>query len=133
MSFPKKGKYFPEDSGNDGDGSDPEGHFASRIASALHRSFANSRVGVKTVARWTGANERAVKNWFSGRYGPRGEHLVVLARHSNDVLGAFLKMAGREDLMVALNLSAAEHAIVELLAAVRGLNRAGGPTEQSVI
>ena len=124
MSFPKKGNYFPEDAGNGGDGSGPEGHFASRIASALHRSFGNSRAGAKTVARWTGANERAVKNWFSGRYGPRGEHLVVLVRHSDDVLDAFLKMAGREDLMVTLKLGAAEHAIVELLAAVRGLGRA---------
>jgi hypothetical protein len=123
MSFPKKGNYFPEDAGNNGDGG-PEEHFAARISSALHRSLGNSRAGVKTVAGWTGANERAVKNWFSGRYGPRGEHLVVLARHSNEVLDAFLEMAGREDLMVALKLGAAEHAIVELLAAVRSLARA---------
>jgi hypothetical protein len=64
-----------------------------------------------------------VKNWFSGRYGPRGEHLVVLVRQSDDVLDAFLEMAGRDELMVALKLDAAEHAIVELLAAVRGLGR----------
>ena len=121
MSFPKKGNYLPEGRGNGGDGNGSENHFASRVASALRRSLDNSRAGVKTVAGWTGANERAVKNWFSGRYGPRGEHLVVLARHSNEVLDAFLEMAGREDLMVTLKLGAAEHAIVELLAAVRGL------------
>jgi hypothetical protein len=128
MSFPKKGNYFSEDAGSNGGGI-PEKHFASEIASALHRSFGNSRAGVKTVAGWTGANERAVKNWFSGRYGPRGEHIVVLARHSNEVLDAFLEMAGRQDLMVTLKLGAAEHAIVELLAAVRSLakaDRAGG-------
>jgi len=27
---------------------------------------------VKTVSGWTGANEKTVKNWFSGRYGPSG-------------------------------------------------------------
>lgn len=123
MSFPKKGNYFPEDAGHGGDGSGPEGHFASRIASALRRAFGNSRAGVKTAAGWTGANERAVKNWFSGRYGPRGEHLVVLVRQSDDVLDAFLEMAGRDELMVALKLDAAEHAIIELLAAVRSLGR----------
>jgi hypothetical protein len=63
-----------------------------------------------------------VKNWFSRRYGPSGEHLVALARHSDEVLGAFLAMAGREDLLVATKLVAAEQAITELLIAVRRLS-----------
>lgn len=62
-----------------------------------------------------------MKNWFAGRYGPSGEHLVALARHSDEVLGMFLAMAGREELMVATKLAAAEQAIEELLAAVRRL------------
>ena len=82
------------------------------------------------VASWTGANEKTVKNWFAGRYGPSGEHLVALARHSDEVLGTFLALAGRQDLMVAMKLAAAEQAIEELLAAVRemrfdGQNREG--------
>jgi hypothetical protein len=76
---------------------------------------------VKTVAAWTGANEKTVKNWFSGTYGPSGAHLIALARHSDEVLGTFLAMAGREDLMVAIKLAAAENAISELLDAVRQL------------
>jgi hypothetical protein len=79
------------------------------------------------VAGWTGANEKTVKNWFSGRYGPSGEHLAVLVRHSDEVLNAFLVMAGRQELMVALKLAAAEQAIVELLIAVRSL---AGETER---
>ena len=62
-----------------------------------------------------------MKNWFSGRYGPSGEHLVALARHSDEVLGTFLAMAGRENLMVVTKLVAAEEAIQDLLAAVRRL------------
>ena len=37
------------------------------------------------------------------------------------MLGAFLAMAGREELMVAIKLVAAERAIAELLDAVRRL------------
>jgi hypothetical protein len=47
---------------------------------------------------------------------------VALARHSDEVLGTFLAMAGREDLMVATKLVAAEQAIMELLIAVRRLS-----------
>ncbi|MGB3446229.1 MAG: hypothetical protein WBA48_05985, partial [Xanthobacteraceae bacterium] len=75
----------------------------------------------KSTAGWTGANEKTVKNWFSGRYGPSGEHLAVLVRHSDEVLNAFLVMAGRQELMVAIKLAAAEQAIMDLLMAVRSL------------
>lgn len=122
MSFPKKGKFFPKDSGYTGNGGhEPDNWFAAEIASTLKRSLGGSRAGAKIVASWTGANEKTVKNWFAGRYGPSGEHLLALARHSDEVLGIFLAMAGREELMVAVKLAAAEQAIEELLVAVRGL------------
>lgn len=122
MSFPKKGKFFPKENGYEGKGGhQTSGYFADEIASALKRSLGDSRAGVKTVAAWTGANEKTVKNWFSGTYGPSGVHLIALARHSNEVLGTFLAMAGREDLMVAVKLVAAEDAILDLLDAVRQL------------
>lgn len=122
MSFPKKGKFFPKKNGYaDAGWSDEESEFAAAIAAALNRSLGPTRAGAKTVAAWTGANEKTVKNWFSGRYGPSGEHLVALARHSDEVLGTFLAMAGREDLMVVTKLVAAEQAIMELLIAVRRL------------
>ncbi|MBO6542814.1 MAG: hypothetical protein JJ965_06635 [Alphaproteobacteria bacterium] len=122
MSFPKKGKFFPKENGYNGKGShQTNGCFVEEIASALKRSLGDSRAGVKTVAAWTGANEKTVKNWFSGTYGPSGAHLIALSRHSDEVLGTFLAMAGREDLMVAIKLAAAEDAISELLDAVRRL------------
>lgn len=122
MSFPKKGKFFPKETGYNGKGGhQTNGCFVEEIASALKRSLGDSRAGVKTVAAWTGANEKTVKNWFSGTYGPSGAHLIALSRHSDEVLGTFLAMAGREDLMVAIKLAAAEDAISELLDAVRRL------------
>lgn len=122
MSFPKKGKFFPKENGCNGyGGTQPESCFAAEIASALKRSLGDSRSGAKKVSAWTCANEKTVKNWFSGTYGPSGEHLVALARHSDEVLGTFLAMAGREELMVAIKLVAAERAISELLDAVRRL------------
>src|SRR5690606_18615107 len=123
MSFPKKGKSFPDRNGHE---RDCEGQdvicFTAEIAAALRRSLGPTGAGVKTVAGWTGANEKTVKNWFSGRYGPSGEHLAVLVRHSDEVLNAFLVMAGRQDLMVATKLATAEQAIMELLMAVQSLS-----------
>jgi len=127
MSFPKKGKFFPKENRYTGNGgNETDGCFVDEIASALRRSLGDSRAGVKTVASWTGANEKTVKNWFAGKYGPSGEHLVALARHSDEVLGTFLAMAGRENLMVATKLVAAERAIAELLVEVRRLNGGSG-------
>ncbi|CAM4239488.1 hypothetical protein [Palleronia rufa] len=124
MSFPKKGKFFPRENGyNEKTEQLTNGGFVEEIAAALKRSLGDSRAGVKTVAAWTGANEKTVKNWFSGTYGPSGAHLAALARHSDEVLATFLAMAGREDLMVAIKLAAAEQAVEELLEAVRQLNR----------
>ena len=82
------------------------------------------------MASWTGANEKTVKNWFAGRYGPSGEHLAVLVRRSDEVLSTFLLMAGREDLMAAVKLAAAEKAIMELLDAVRSIANVNGGEEE---
>ena len=124
MSFPKKGKFFP---GRNGNAAGAEGQhagcFAGEIAAALRRSAGSGGEGIKIVAGWTGANEKTVKNWFSGRYGPRGEHLAILVRQSDEVLSTFLIMAGRQDLMAVAKLAAAERAILDLLEAVRNLTQ----------
>ena len=78
-----------------------EERFANAIAKALNREYAGRRGAVKLVARITGANERAVKNWFNGKNGPSGENLVVLAQHSNQVLETFLLMAARGELVTS--------------------------------
>ena len=126
MSFPKKGKFFPKKDGYNGNGQhEPDKVFAVEIAAALRRSLGDSSAGAKVVASWTGANEKTVKNWFAGKYGPSGEHLVSLVRHSDEALETFLALAGRQDLMVAVKLAAAEQAIEDLLTAVRQLGAHG--------
>ena len=127
MSFPKRGKFFPPRRGHTGAGkADGDNYFAEQIAAALHRSLGSTRSGVKTASAWTGANEKTVKNWFSGRYGPSGVHLAALARHSDDVLEVFLVMSGREHLLVGIKLESAEEAVVDLLTSVRRLRGGTG-------
>jgi hypothetical protein len=76
----------------------------------------NSRA--KLVAGWTGANERTVKNWFSGRYAPCGRHLVVLAHHSDQVLNAILLMADRQDRLLGEKVEDLRRKVLELAAII---------------
>src|ERR1700685_247404 len=102
MSFPKKGKSFPKRGGDGSSDFSLDDHaFAMKIASALTSELKDRNSRAKLVAGWTGANERTVKNWISGRYAPCGRHLVILARHSDQVLTAVLSMADRQDLLLA--------------------------------
>jgi len=95
--------------------------FATEIAAALQRASAEGGLQIKTVAGWTGANERTVKNWFSGQYGPSGEHLLVLARHSHEVLRTVLGIMDREDLLIALEFGEIEQRIAKLATLVEEL------------
>jgi len=94
------GKTFP-DLGEPMPGA---GGFALAIADALRRGFGGSRSSVKMVVALTGANERAVQNWFAAKNGPNGENLIDLMRHSDEVLETVLLMAGRADLAKAKKL-----------------------------
>ena len=119
MSFPKKGKSFP----NNGEGgrsnfNGDDRAFAMKIAAALRAELKDRNSRAKLVAGWTGANERTVKNWIVGRYAPCGRHLVVLAQHSDEVLSAILSMAGRQDLILAQNVEDLRRRIFELAAVV---------------
>lgn len=126
MGSRRRLQFFPKKNGYVGNAQhEAENVFAAEIAAALRRCLGDSRAGAKVVASWTGANEKTVKNWFAGRYGPSGEHLVSLTRHSDEVLGTFLALAGRQDLMVAVKLATAERAIEDLLIAVRQLGAHG--------
>ncbi|MCK5362036.1 MAG: hypothetical protein KAR22_03660 [Gammaproteobacteria bacterium] len=121
MSFRKKGRKvrpvsgrtFPRSSGTveKFDGYD----YTAVIAETLREAFGRSGRSVKTVMAYTGAGERAVKNWFGGKNGPNGENLVELVRHSDEVLEALLLMAGREDILAGKLLVDARDKLVEML------------------
>jgi pyocin large subunit-like protein len=112
--FPKKGNYFPAATG--------EGKrrlsYPAAISAALRAELGDSHQAVKTVMRWTGANERTVKNWVAGRRGPRGEHLLALIGHSNGALEIVLQLAGREELIAAKALLETRDALAEMLARI---------------
>jgi hypothetical protein len=89
--------------------------FVEAIAQALRREFGGSPAAVKVVVRLTRANPRAVRNWFAANNGPSGENLVVLLRHSDEVLETVLFLAGRHDLITARKLAGAREKLREML------------------
>ena len=109
--LPKKGKGFPKGDGKGGGGL----NYAGTIAIALRDELGDTHQAVKTVMRWTGAGERTAKNWLAGARGPTGEHLLSLVRHSNAVLEAFLRLAGRQSSWATLNLHEARTRLIEML------------------
>ena len=93
----------------------PQGGFAYAIAAALRSEYGSTHAAVKTVVALTGANERAVKNWFAAKNAPSGEFLVALCRHSDEVLEAVLLMAGREKQVKAKKIVDAMNRLREVL------------------
>jgi hypothetical protein len=115
-SFPKKGKSFPKRAKDGTNYNVDDRAFAIKIASALKGELKGQSSRVKLVARWTGANERTVKNWILGRYAPSGRHLVVLAQHSDQVLNAILSLADRQDMRLARKIGDLRRKVIELAA-----------------
>src|SRR4029079_17357247 len=105
--FPKMCNKFPSSAR----GGKNKITYPSAISAALRNELGNSHRAVKTVMRWTGANERTTKNWLAGRRGPRGEHLLRLMRHSDATLEAVLQLAGREQIFAMQSLLNARGAL----------------------
>jgi predicted DNA-binding transcriptional regulator YafY len=96
--------------------------FAQASAMALHREYDGTRSAIKTVVALTGANERAVKNWFEARNAPSGEFLIELCRHSDEVLSTFLLLAGRREQVKARKLAETREKLRDLLAVLATLD-----------
>ena len=94
MSFSKTGKFLPKEC-RVFPGQNDRGSYAFVIAAALRDELGESHHATKTAIRWTGASERAVKNWFSGTSVPSGQHLIALARHSDEVFATLLILSDR--------------------------------------
>jgi hypothetical protein len=92
--------------------------FAAGIAAALRDALGDTHRAIKTVMQWTGANERTVKNWFSGVSGPSGEHLIELVSQCDAVLEAFLGIAGRGNILDAKMKFDAVGRLAEMLAMI---------------
>ena|ERR1051326_8355250 len=104
--FPKKGNFFPVSGTR---------MYPRAVAAALRAEIGENHQALKTVMRWTGANERTVKNWLSGKSGPRGEHLVGLLHHSDKMLEAILQLAGRDQIAATESPFEARKLLAEML------------------
>jgi hypothetical protein len=101
--------------------------FTREIGVALACSTSQSKAAAKTISAWTGANERTAKHWLAGHYAPNGYHLVALAHHSDEVLEAFLMLAGRRELLTAHRIRGARRKLKEAVAILTAVLDAGDP------
>ena len=114
MSVPKKGKVFPK-KGRVLHSQTESERYAVVIAAALRQDVGGTHRAIKTVVRWTGANERTVKYWLAGTSGPKGEHLVALAHHSDAVHEAFMRLAAREQAMAVGKVVDARNMLLQVM------------------
>jgi hypothetical protein len=121
MSFRKKvrnfrtktGRTFPISSGNI-EASEYD-DFTSLIAETLIDAFGNNRAAAKSIMRITRAGERTVKNWLEGKNAPSSENLVELVHHSDEVLEAFLFIAGRHEILAMKKLMNSRDELVQMI------------------
>jgi len=129
MSPSKKDRKIQSNSGKDvpqtGSARLGSAGFAAAISNALHREFDGNGSAVKSIAALTDANERAAKNWYEGRNGPSGEFLVLLCRHSDQVLETVLMLCGRSDLLAAKKLVDAKSKLQEMLTLIDQIQTGG--------
>ncbi len=93
--------------------------YRKAISSALSQELGGAGRAAKETARWTGASERTAKNWISETYGPTGENLIELMRHSDTILDVVLVLAGRHEERLARRFTFARDEVAEDL---RGLD-----------
>src|SRR5688572_16497619 len=123
MSLPKEGRKLQSTSGRNFQSPETSSEskpvrFAEAVSAALRDEYGGSHAAIKTVVGLTGANERAVKNWFEAKNGPNGEFLISLCRHSNSVFETVLRMAGREDQLKAKKFIDAKTKLRQMLSMI---------------
>ena len=116
--FPKTGNKFPKRKERLS-----EAYYAMAISEALKAELGTSAGAAKQIQRWTGATDRTARNWLNGVVGPRGRHLMDLARESDAVLAAVITMMGRPELALAPDLHAVEVALAKASGAFEILRR----------
>jgi hypothetical protein len=125
MSFPDNDRKVQTESGKSFPSADESTRppFVQAISLALREEFGGGPSAVKTAARLTRANERAVRNWFEAKNGPSGENLIPLLQHSDVVLRAVLDLADRRDLRAATGVAELRQRLVDLVTAIDNIPR----------
>ena len=93
------------------------------IAATLKRELGGSHRAIKTVMRWTGVSERTAKNWLAGSHSPAGEHLVVSMRYSEEVSVAVMKLPGRQNFQLVLEITELQSTLSRVLADLKELSK----------
>ena len=112
MSFPQTGNILPRRRAPS---------FARLVTTALRVSLKGQSSKIKTVALWTGANDRTVKNWLSGERAPSGDHFLGLAENCPAVLAAFLAAIHRSDCLVMADIEEARAKVAAALVALEAV------------
>lgn len=131
MSFQKKDRNVQSEKGKSFQAAETRENrpFAESIAEAVRSEWGAMPSARKEVGRITGANERAVRNWFEGKNGPSGENLVALIRHSDEVLRTVLYLSGRHYLSPALSVVALRDSLAAIVDAIDRLSsQQSGPS-----
>lgn len=121
MSFSEKDRKLQSKSGKTFPVPIATEPLAVAMAAALKEEFGNTPSAVKTIARLTRSNERAVRNWFEGKNSPSAENLVILMRNSDLILRTVLTLADRHDLVVAVGLAGLRRQLMDAVATIDGL------------
>ena len=98
--FLKMGNTFPRDKADHVS----KYEYSEAVSAALVRELGKSHRAIKTLMKWTGANERTAKNWLSGANGPSGQHLVDILKHSDQLVFALAELTGRQELGVVVDI-----------------------------
>lgn len=89
--------------------------YREAVRSALTYELGGAGRAAKATIKWTGVSERTAKNWIAGSYGPSGEHLIGLMKHSDAVLDAILGLAGRNEALAMEHVRIVRRELVEVL------------------
>lgn len=99
--------------------------YRQAISATLSQELGGGGQAAKAIMRWTGTSERTAKNWISGTYGPTGENLIQLMRHSDTVLAVVLVLASRDEERIARRISLARDELAEVLRRLDAICGAG--------
>lgn len=71
-----------------------ERDMAEKIMKELRLQYKDTRCAVKHISRRTGISPNTIKRWYNGHNLPVSKHLLILTRHYNCALRAFLETSG---------------------------------------
>lgn len=116
--FPERGRRLPNPTKMLS-----EVEYIKRISEALRAELAASRRSTNLVETWTGASGRTARTWISGRGGPSGRHLILLARESKAIWEILLELTAHEEMALAADIHAVEVALAKASGAIEMLKR----------